>query len=652
MKIAQIEGRGRCLVANRNYAAGEVVLVEEPYAMVVSEGFAEVCCSYCARICADQTMFALSSNDCVRYCSEACITADFQLHSAEVAPIEALLGTGVQGRGMDAMRLTLRIASVRKFEKPALSLGKLNVGGKPPLPLSGKSNTFDNIRSMEANKKSVSQDAAREVVRTAIELSKIAAKGQLPLTLADAEFLFYVIQCNAHQVLNRSSGRETDAGADPDADPDADASGEGRPVALGLFPLTSMMNHSCAPNCMHQFLITPGRPPRLVMKAITPIKTGDELCYSYVNLYQSTTSRRDQLFKAYSFHCSCERCSCCDDTIQKNTEISGDGNSNGTINGEAPRAGNNDSARSGSRYPVDTDIDAVEEGKNDGKDAEFEELIYQHANALSRVEQSGSELGSDTAGSECNSAPPELTAFISLLGSPSALKYHPAHRVMLHAYLTIAIVSTRIVKKWKLKKGFVGVDDSVLSALKSAIACGLLALGCMNYYVKAVQPEIGNLARQVVALLDVLLGSGIDERFSGDVTDAGMVFSFANLSCEEKDKNKGADTDNDNSGDSSNTSSVLLGRRIARALQDGGYLLAFAARDGPRLLLLIEHSTVFALENDTIKHVGDSSVSTDTASVNCQNTQLDNKALFTGLRDHLQSAASRISDICCLSGIK
>ena len=69
-----------------------------------------------------------------------------------------------------------------------------------------------------------------------------------------------------------------------------------------------MMNHSCTPNCSHYFLILPGKPIQIIMRAIKDIAPNEELEYSYVSLYDSTVSRNRKLMLAYGFRCLCARC--------------------------------------------------------------------------------------------------------------------------------------------------------------------------------------------------------------------------------------------------------------------------------------------------------------------------------------------------------
>lgn len=135
--ICEIAGRGRCVVSNRTYSPGDLVQCEEPYAMIVAESYATVACSYCCTLCIDGTMYALSSESSVRYCSEKCITADYPIHAHESQAVAALEKAQIQGRGKDSMRLLFRIACCRKSEELSSSLHSLTQN-KVTLPLNGR----------------------------------------------------------------------------------------------------------------------------------------------------------------------------------------------------------------------------------------------------------------------------------------------------------------------------------------------------------------------------------------------------------------------------------------------------------------------------------------------------------------------------------
>ncbi|GMF15746.1 unnamed protein product [Phytophthora lilii] len=74
-------------------------------------------------------------------------------------------------------------------------------------------------------------------------------------------------------------------------------------VGIGLFPDGALFNHDCDPNCVVSFK---GREMRV--HVVKDVEVGEELTVSYVELLQSTTSRRKELKESYFFDCTCERC--------------------------------------------------------------------------------------------------------------------------------------------------------------------------------------------------------------------------------------------------------------------------------------------------------------------------------------------------------
>ncbi|KAL4093758.1 hypothetical protein PRIC1_011188 [Phytophthora ramorum] len=77
-------------------------------------------------------------------------------------------------------------------------------------------------------------------------------------------------------------------------------------LGAGCFPLGAMINHSCDPNCAVTFV-----PRTLVMefRAMTPIKAGQEITQTYVDIALPRRERHQRLQQKYHFLCECARCS-------------------------------------------------------------------------------------------------------------------------------------------------------------------------------------------------------------------------------------------------------------------------------------------------------------------------------------------------------
>ena len=71
-----------------------------------------------------------------------------------------------------------------------------------------------------------------------------------------------------------------------------------------LFLTTSRFNHSCVPNIQPMF-----SSPDIRIYASFAIKKDEELCLSYISLWDSPGAMKENLKKRYRFDCNCELCS-------------------------------------------------------------------------------------------------------------------------------------------------------------------------------------------------------------------------------------------------------------------------------------------------------------------------------------------------------
>ncbi|TYK26445.1 histone-lysine N-methyltransferase ASHR1 isoform X5 [Cucumis melo var. makuwa] len=76
-----------------------------------------------------------------------------------------------------------------------------------------------------------------------------------------------------------------------------------RPLGTGLYPVISIINHSCLPNAV---LVFEGR--SAVVRAVQHIPPGAEVSISYIETAGSTMTRQKTLKENYLFTCTCSRC--------------------------------------------------------------------------------------------------------------------------------------------------------------------------------------------------------------------------------------------------------------------------------------------------------------------------------------------------------
>ncbi|WJX39177.1 Histone-lysine N-methyltransferase ashr1 [Trifolium repens] len=77
-----------------------------------------------------------------------------------------------------------------------------------------------------------------------------------------------------------------------------------RPLGTGLYPVVSIINHSCLPNSV---LVFEGRVASV--RALQHVPKGTEVLISYIETAGSTVTRQKALNEQYLFTCVCPRCS-------------------------------------------------------------------------------------------------------------------------------------------------------------------------------------------------------------------------------------------------------------------------------------------------------------------------------------------------------
>ena len=292
--MQQRPGRGRCYVADRDFAADEIILRERPCAMAISDAFLpQGACAMCGRVPdpAVDRVFAASEQDWARYCSEDCLRRDYAAGAARaLAPTQSLLESGAVEGPTDAMRLALRVAAAWAGGADAAASKRvvLSLDTAPASAAARDAASAASVRRVGEHLAALARDgAAADGARAAQQQHP---QQQLALSADEAGAVLFAIQCNAHRVVD----------------------GAGRAVALALFPLVSMLNHACdgaaGENCAHAFELARGERPRLVVRATRAIARGEECCYSYLPKALPLAERARLLDAAYGFACDCSRC--------------------------------------------------------------------------------------------------------------------------------------------------------------------------------------------------------------------------------------------------------------------------------------------------------------------------------------------------------
>ena len=87
--------------------------------------------------------------------------------------------------------------------------------------------------------------------------------------------------------------------------------GEGISLGFGLYSTAAGINHSCAPNLVQTFRYGSafqGSPPKLLLTTSCKVRSGEELCIGYTDIFAPPAVRKRILLDGYKFECDCTRC--------------------------------------------------------------------------------------------------------------------------------------------------------------------------------------------------------------------------------------------------------------------------------------------------------------------------------------------------------
>lgn len=440
--VEESSTKGRCLVAKRRIAAGTSVLEEPPTASVVSWKYQLAACQYCLCVLDKESQaFAHNSSDPYRYCSETCLRADATVHQVEMDCVNRLRkmkgfrspesNESQREREIEPLRLIIRAAAQKKLDTSPSYLLK-----PEKIPLLGKANKFPHLMGLEAHDGLYEGEDLDYIVDISKRMEILLKVCGMDVKKEEITHLIRAIASNAHSIKG-SSGEEV--------------------MGLGLFPMTSMINHSCQANCAHYFVTGNRQSPKVVMRAVKDIEVGEELCYSYVALYQSTTARRAALQRSYQFECICPRC------LFHTSEAASTGTNDSVIDSSPP----------GKRVLVL--MQKVNVFLAQGKQREFFDTLRSISGAVEG----------------CSPLAADIFYAHNCVVSSSSIMLHGDGDSSSSSRLTLSEKET----------------EQRRALVKMNLRCGLLALGAIKTFVQEPMIETANIFLSMKKCLDLLTGT-------------------------------------------------------------------------------------------------------------------------------------------------
>lgn len=327
LKLAYSQLKGRHCIAEERIEAGTQAFKAQPAAYIVTSQLADSTCHLCLNHSAPK-LYKCGQCNFVHYCSTNCTREDSAQHALECVALKQLNGMQFHAQRTDALRLLMRILYNRAVELHAQQLiksndkqSKANSNKHVSLPPSGS--RWSDIESLVSHDETCS-GPEREQIRTVL-----AVVGRIILSSASdspaashlspqqlwpgvecALRVMLQIHCNAHSIV--TSNKEI--------------------LALGVYTASSLLNHSCRPSAVHIYrpitqvalinsVASPANGTSSVssapvnvrwaqeMRIIRSLNRGQELSYSYIDVYTSRVIRQASLKEIYKVEkCYCDRC--------------------------------------------------------------------------------------------------------------------------------------------------------------------------------------------------------------------------------------------------------------------------------------------------------------------------------------------------------
>ncbi|XP_050946196.1 histone-lysine N-methyltransferase ASHR1 isoform X6 [Cucumis melo] len=230
LTVTILPEKGRSLFTTRNFRPGEEIISQEPYVCVPNNSPVEFRCDRCF---ASINLKKCSACKVAWYCSSMCQRSEWKLHRLECDAL-ARLDKGRHKSVTPSIRLMIKLFIRRKLQSEKV------------IPMAAT----DNYKLVEELIDHMSGIDEKQLVLYAQMGTLVNLILQWPeMNVKEIAVNFSKLACNAHTICDS----------------------ELRPLGTGLYPVISIINHSCLPNAV---LVFEGR--SAVVRAVQHIPPGAE----------------------------------------------------------------------------------------------------------------------------------------------------------------------------------------------------------------------------------------------------------------------------------------------------------------------------------------------------------------------------------------
>eukprot|EP00800_Vazella_pourtalesii_P021923 TRINITY_DN8338_c0_g1_i1.p1 TRINITY_DN8338_c0_g1~~TRINITY_DN8338_c0_g1_i1.p1 ORF type:complete len:427 (+),score=101.73 TRINITY_DN8338_c0_g1_i1:125-1405(+) len=260
LKVELDVKKGRSLTSTDRREPGDIMFQDRALATCVVQGFQQSTCHFCLK--SPLVLRRCSVCKRARYCDELCQKRDWCLHSAECE-----LCVGVVGEKRIPSLLLLLVRLLKWNKK------YLKVRGQEP-------DTFCEEIEILGSHENI-PESTKEMFSQYVQLLMAKSGSTLHTTPRQMYRALGKLYTNTFSVMTE----------------------ELVSIAAAVYPIASLMNHSCRPNCVQHFSGS-----KITIRAIDRVEAGEELTMSYIDVIQGVEERRDELSRGYLFRCECKTC--------------------------------------------------------------------------------------------------------------------------------------------------------------------------------------------------------------------------------------------------------------------------------------------------------------------------------------------------------
>ncbi|KAK8805595.1 hypothetical protein WA158_002251 [Blastocystis sp. Blastoise] len=277
------EVKGRYIVANKIIPSGDDVLRAYPFVSVVDGGKDHQWCSCCLKT--SSKMFQCSRCGHALYCSRECQLKDWQNHKLECKSLASIRPNKPTQTVLLLSRLLRCICtgdSGLYYENAEYHTG----------PMKNSQGTSEDILKLIYHEDTPRNEEDYANYQNICMLVRRLIRDESWVEDQNKKNNIYIQIENMIKLLLRMSSNVFTTLTD-----DLNITG------IGIYPVASLFNHSCIPNCAVTFDHN-----MICIRAMKTIQKGEELTISYIDEHQPLYQRQKMLLHDYHFKCTCERC--------------------------------------------------------------------------------------------------------------------------------------------------------------------------------------------------------------------------------------------------------------------------------------------------------------------------------------------------------